>query len=280
MALKFNDTKRQHNRALVVDLLNLAFRWKHQGRSDYRYDLKKTIESLASSYKCGQIIITADWGSSTYRLNLLPTYKEGRKLLRKDQTDQDAMFFEEFIAEYLEAIKVLEGEYPVLRFEGVEADDIAAHVVNNKDRLELEYIWLISSDRDWDLLVQDGVSRWSYVTRKEITLDNWSEHYEVEPEDYISYKCLMGDKGDDVPGIEQVGPKRATELIETYGSAFDIYNSMPLPGKYKYIQNINDSGDLLLLNYELMDLITYCDNAIGQDNIEEIACQLGITPKV
>lgn len=280
MALKFNDTKRQHNRALVVDLLNLAFRWKHQGRSDYRFDIKKTIESLASSYKCGQIIITGDWGSSTYRKALLPTYKESRKKLREGQSDQDAMFFEEFIAEYLEAMKVLEEDYPVLRFEGVEADDIAAHIVNNKDRLELEYIWLISSDRDWDLLVQEGVSRWSYNTRKEVTLDNWYEHYDVAPEDYISYKCLMGDKGDDVPGIAQVGPKRASNLIEMYGTAFDIHCSMPLPGNFKYVENVNNSGDLILLNYELMDLITYCDEAIGQDNIEEIACQLGITPKV
>jgi hypothetical protein len=26
----------------------------------------------------------------------------------------------------------------------------------------------------------------------------------------------------------------------------------------------------LLVNYELMDLITYCDDAIGADNIEDI----------
>ena len=30
----------------------------------------------------------------------------------------------------------------------------------------LEYIWLISSDRDWDLLIQENVGRFSYVTRK------------------------------------------------------------------------------------------------------------------
>ena len=65
MALNFNSQRKTGT--LVVDGLNLAFRWKHAGRSDFRYEYIKTVESLADSYKCGQIIITADQGSSTYR---------------------------------------------------------------------------------------------------------------------------------------------------------------------------------------------------------------------
>ena len=53
---------------------------------------------------------------------------------------------------------------------------------------DLEYIWIISSDRDWDLLIQENVGRFSYVTRKEVTLDNWETHYDVSPEEYISLK--------------------------------------------------------------------------------------------
>ena len=42
---------------------------------------------------------------------------------------------------------------------------------------------------------------------KKLRLDNWKEHYEVEPEDYISLKCLTGDKGDNVPGITELDLK-------------------------------------------------------------------------
>jgi DNA polymerase-1 len=73
---------------------------------------------------------------------------------------------------------------------------------------------------------------------------------------------LTGDKGDNVDGIPGIGPKRATDLIHQYGSAFDIYDAIPLEGKYKYIQALNESGDLILQNYKMMDLITYCDEAI------------------
>ena len=143
------------------------------------------------------------------------------------------------------------------------SSDLTAYGINE--------IWLISSDRDYDLLVQHKVSRFSYVTRKEVTIENWAEHYSVSQEEYISMKCLMGDSGDNVPGVPKIGPKTAQKLIEQYGSTMDIAASLPLPGKYVYIKNLNDFWQAnLLRNYQLMDLVTFCDDALGSDNIKEI----------
>ena len=275
MAFNFTDKiLDDENTALVVDALNLAFRWKHQGRTDFRYEYEKTIESLAKSYSCKKIIITADWGSSTYRKEISPDYKQNRKEKFANQSEEEKIAFEEFFEEFEASLEILSEKYPILRYKGVEADDIAAHLVKYRDKYELECIWLVSSDRDWDLLIQENVGRFSYVTRKEVRLDNWKEHYEVEPEDYISLKCLTGDKGDNVPGIPGIGPKRAVQLIKDYGDAMDIYNATPIPSKYKHIQALNENAEQLLTNYELMDLMTYCDDAIGKENISDIGCKL------
>jgi hypothetical protein len=60
-------------------------------------------------------------------------------------------------------------------------------------------------------------------------------------------------------------------LIEIYGSALDICDAMPLEGKYKYIQSLNDFGaDNIMRNYELMDLVTYCEEAVGSENVTQI----------
>jgi len=258
------------NSTLIVDALNLAFRWKHQGRTDFRYDYQSTVKSLAKSYDCKNVIITADWGSSSYRKAISPDYKQNRKDKFAEQSEAERIAFEEFFEEFEASLEVLAEDYPVLRYKGVEADDIAAHLVKFKDKYDLEYIWLISSDRDWDLLIQENVGRFSYVTRREVRLDNWREHYDIDPSMYISMKCLTGDKGDNVPGIPGIGPKRATQLIEQYGSAWDIYEAVPIDSKYKYIQELNANCEQLLVNYELMDLMTFCDDAIGQDNIVDI----------
>lgn len=76
--------------------------------------------------------------------------------------------------------------------------------------------------------------------------------------------------GDNVPGVTGVGPKRSAELIRQYGTAFDIVAALPIASKYKYIQELNKCGDTILLNYQLMDLVSYCDEAIGADNCKEI----------
>lgn len=257
---------------LVVDALNLAFRYKHSGATDFAEDYLRTVNSLKKSYKASHVIIACDQGSSSYRKALSPEYKQNRKDKFAEQTDAEKAAFELFFEEFTNTLEHIQAntDYPVLRFPGVEADDIAAYIVSKKSSLPFDDIWLISSDRDWDLLVAPGVSRFSYVTRKEVTLDNWNTHYEFSPEDYISIKCLMGDSGDNVLGVPGIGPKRAVALVSEYGSCYDIAANIPLGGKYKYIQELNKCKNLLLLNYQLMDLVTYCADAIGEANIKTI----------
>ena len=60
------------------------------------------------------------------------------------------------------------------------------------------------------------------------------------------------------------------EIRSKYDTAYDVYANLPINSKYKYIQNLNSFGDQLLINYELMDLLTYCEEAIGEENIKEI----------
>ena len=271
MSFSFNEiTKNVHNKTLVVDALNLAFRWKHQNRTDFRHEYVDTVESLAKSYKCENIIITADQGASSYRKNILPSYKQNRKDKYSVQTEEEKVAFKQFFEEYERTLDILRETSTVVRIDSTEADDLAAHIVKHKVKYGIGDIVLISSDRDWDLLIQEGVMRFSYVTRKEVTVDNWDEHYEVSREQYACFKCLTGDKGDNVPGIAGIGPKRASALLQEYGSAYNIYDNLPIPGKYKYIQELNASEDLILKNYELMDLLTHCDDAIGTNELPEL----------
>ena len=254
---------------LIVDSLNIAFRWKHQGVTDFKHDYVRTVESLAKSYNAGTIVIAADGGSS-YRKEIFPEYKANRKVKYAEQTPQEEKEFAMFMAEFSNTLTLLKEKYPVFQFKGVEADDIAAYISMNLDKYGLDECWMVSSDKDWDLLINDRVSRFSTVTRKETTVHNWDEHYDFEIPDYITFKCLTGDKGDNVPGIPGIGPKRAVQLMEQYGDVFDIYDACPIEGKYKYIQSLNENAEQLLINVELMDLVTYSEQAIGEQNIEVI----------
>jgi len=270
-------TNLPHDNVLIVDAMNLAFRFRPYKPSEvvgkFADEFVATIESLARSYDAGQIIVCADMKGSRYRRELYPDYKANRKELAEAQSEAEKLQSQAFFAEYERCLEVADKRHLVLRYEGVEADDLAAYLVTRRRDFGFNQIWLISSDRDWDLLVKDDVSRFSTVTRKEITVDNWP--HEVPPEQYLCYKCLMGDKGDNIPGVPKVGPKTAAKLLAEHGSSFDIADSLPLPGKYVYIQNLNAFGkEGIFLNHELMDLETYCEEAIGADNVRDIGMRL------
>ena len=55
------------NNILIVDSLNLAFRYKHTKRRDFAEDYYRTVKSLAKLYAADRIILACDWGKSRYR---------------------------------------------------------------------------------------------------------------------------------------------------------------------------------------------------------------------
>lgn len=267
MSKSFQQVSEQENSLMIVDALNLAFRWKHSGATDFAEDYKRTVDSLKKSYKAKWVIIAADQGSSSYRKSIYPEYKQNRKDKFAEQTEAEKAAFEMFFEDYQKTLDHLREStnYPVIQFKATEADDIAAYITSVTKQYPVEHTWLISSDKDWDLLINENTSRFSYVTRKEVTANNWHTHYDFPHEDYISVKCLMGDSGDNVIGVEGIGPKRAKALVEEFGTALDIVAALPIQSKLKYIKSLNDSGDKIMLNYQLMDLVTFCRDALGEN---------------
>lgn len=256
---------------MVVDAINLGFRFLHSGQLEFVDDYIKTVQSLAQSYKAGRVIVACDKGASSYRKRIYPEYKANRKEKQALQTLEEKAKFEAFFQEFERTLLALDELYTVLRYEGVEADDIGAYLVST---LMYKHLWLISTDKDWDLLVSDKVSRFSYVTRKETTLDAWP--YECTPESYLGLKVLSGDAGDNITKPEGLGPKRSLALLEEYGDIFGVIEAIPLPGKQKYIQSLNASKDLLYRNIELMDLVSFCREAIGEENLKDINERLNL----
>ena len=62
-------------------------------------------------------------------------------------------------------------------------------------------------------------------------------------------------------------------MLEEYGDVFDIYDAIPIDSKYKFIQNLNANKEQLLINVELMSLLDYCDDIIG-DNAEDLTSRV------
>lgn len=272
--INFNDTISSDNNLLIVDALNLSFRFRNHGKSFQPFASKyvDTVKSFAQSFKCGKIIITADKGSSTYRKEIYPDYKLNRKEKFESQSDSEKEEFAKFFTELELALDLCqEAGIPVLRFQGVEADDLSAYIVK-KYHLRFDSIYLLSTDRDWlQLLTYSNVTQFSYTTKKEISQHNWDEHFDYPLEHFIHIKALEGDTGDNIYGIPSVGPKRAKDLIAQYETVFDLYEAADsLPDKPAFMKNVKQHKETLMLNIQLVDTIAFCEDAIGVDNLAEV----------
>ncbi|QKN84898.1 flap endonuclease [Vibrio phage AG74] len=260
------------NNLLIVDGLNLAFRYKHRGTSDFAADYVKTINSLAKSYHAREIVVLVDYKGSWYRKDIHPKYKFDRKAKFADQTDEEKLAAEMFFEDFNKAVELCECNFHVVKMEGVEADDNAAYLVEAfEDGEVFDHIWMISTDRDWDELLGGTVSRFSYTTRKEYTIENFYEHHQCDdPEQYTSIKAIMGDPGDSVYGVGGIGAKRAYNLVRQYGDALDLATQLPIEGKQKYIIELNKSEEKLILNTQLVDLRSFHKEAIAFPSPENL----------
>ena len=131
MAITFSDlgNQIQNGNLLIVDGLNIAFRWKYSKQLEFKHDYVRTVESLATSYNCGNIVVLAD-GGSTYRKSIYPEYKANRKDRYAEQTEEEKKEFEQFMGEFSNTFSQLEKRgHLTIKQKGLEADDLAAWIV-------------------------------------------------------------------------------------------------------------------------------------------------------
>jgi 5'-3' exonuclease len=246
-----------YNNLLIVDANNLSYRWLQRPNYDsFGADFIRTIQSLSKSYEAARTIVCFDFGKSYYRMDMHEEYKGTRK---KPQDEEEVKKYEDFFAVLNALPDELDEE--VLKFRGVEADDILAYITQNISS-RYDHTWIVSSDRDLYQLIDDNVSVFNIFGRKEVTVDSLMEDYGTTPYEYMLSRIIEGDKSDNILGIEGIGPKRAQGLAKDHKEFDKLLDSLPLKGRSKYIQNLNAGRDTLLRNEKLINLKKYCEEAI------------------
>lgn len=252
------------NHLLIIDSLNLAFRYK--GKPNFVGKYIGNIRSLGSFFNCKHIILVADWGSN-WRKEIYPDYKANRVEKRAAQTEEEAEEFKQFMDEYHKALRLLEREFNVFRFKGVEGDDIAAYIVT---RYEYYYdkVYLVSTDNDWTMLISDKTSIFNTRKNKEIDKATFIRDYGFSPALVAGKKAIQGDEGDNIHGVPGIGDKRSLAIMQQYPDIHDLINNIPVENKKKvgYINALNENKELVEQNLMLVDLPTYCAEALGASN--------------
>lgn len=147
---------------------------------------------------------------------------------------------------------------PCIEEEGLEADDIIACYVTAATRAGWK-VTIVSSDKDLMQLIDEeaGVDMLDTMNDRRIGRAEVLEKFGVPPEKVGDVLALMGDSVDNVPGVPGIGPKTASQLIQTYGDLDTVLASTDQISKPKLKQSLIDHADAARLSRELVRLV--CD---------------------
>ncbi len=175
------------------------------------------VHRYLKAFSPNQLCVAFDHSSKTFRHEAYAAYKGTRKPAPDDLKSQI-----DSIQEILTKMGIAH-----LCLPGYEADDLIGTLAK-KHQAAGHRVVILSGDRDLMQLIDDQIHLMYLTTSKSVdpftpfTLASFQATYGLTPEQYIDFKVLKGDTSDNIPGVSGFGDKRATQLLQTYGSLDQI----------------------------------------------------------
>ncbi|WP_448674090.1 DNA polymerase I [Pseudoxanthomonas mexicana] len=191
------------------------------------------------------VAFVLDASGPTFRDELYPDYKANRPPMPEDLRAQ--------VEPMIRIVQAL--GFPLLRVEGVEADDVIGTLALQGAAQGME-VTISTSDKDFAQLVRPGVALVNTMSGSRLdSADAVIEKFGVRPEQIVDFLALMGDAVDNVPGVEKCGPKTAAKWLGEYGTlAAIIDRADEIKGKIG--DNLRAALPRLPLNRELVTIKT------------------------
>lgn len=236
-------------RVVVIDAYNIGHIAFHtMGQLDYHgrrtgviYGFLLKVLQLAKTFRTNHFVFAWDSRNSLRKL-MYPTYKERdytKMVIRGTDEVMDYDALHEQMDQLYDVVLRRLGFANVLRYAGLEADDVIAAVVKNADVSvwcpTYEPDWAIAStDRDLYQLLTDNVFMYSVSSKRAFTKDDFIKRYDIKPRQWVEAKAMSGCDSDKIAGIEGIGDpakserSRALQIIRgelTKGGYVDTVNS-------------------------------------------------------
>lgn len=197
------------------------------------------MRKLQKDYPESQIIVIFDAKGKTFRNDMYPEYKANRPSMPDELRVQ--------IQPIHDIIKAM--GLPLLVIEGVEADDVIGTLAAQATQAKRDVI-ISTGDKDMAQLVNEHVSLINTMTDTFMDVEGVIEKFGVHPDQIIDYLSLMGDKVDNIPGVEKCGPKTAVKWLTAYKTMQGVIDNADAV-KGKIGENLRAALDFLPLSYEL-----------------------------
>ena len=224
------------------------------------------IKKVLIDHPDSPLAVVFDAKGKTFRHDMYSEYKANRPPMPEDLVQQ---------IEPIHRIISLMG-IKLIMIPGVEADDVIGTLAEQARQKKLNTV-ISTGDKDMTQLVCDNVSVVNTMSGELLDENGVMNKFGVGPELITDYLALIGDKSDNVPGVDKVGPKTAVKWLNEYKNIEGIKkNAESIGGKVG--ENLRSSIETLDLAHELVKIktdvpleMTIEDLAVSESDAEQLS---------
>lgn len=224
------------------------------------YGFTTMLRKLLHEEKPDYIAVVFDPGGKTIRHQEYSEYKAHRTPMPDDLRAQLP-----WVRKVLEAMGIA-----TVQMDGYEADDVIGTLARTASAAGIRTV-IASEDKDLLQLVDDNVRLRS--DRNQTRLYDAAEvekKYGVLPSQMADLLGLMGDNVDNIPGVPSIGPKRARELIQAYGSVEGAIDHAADLARFQYGRNLAEYADQAILSKHLATIYTELELPVELDDLRVV----------
>lgn len=197
------------------------------------------LRRLLDTYKPTEMGVVFDAKGKTFRNEMYAEYKATRPPMPDELRAQI-----EPLHEMIRAMGL-----PLISVPGVEADDVIGTLARQATEAKQKVV-ISTSDKDLAQLVNDYVTLIDTMSNKTYDIPGVVEKFGVPPERIIDYLALVGDKSDNIPGVNKCGPKTAVKWLGLYDDVNGVIaNADEVKGKIG--EYLREALPMLPLSYDL-----------------------------
>lgn len=208
------------------------------------YGVLNMINKLIKDYQPEHFAVIFDAKGKTFRDEMYPEYKANREAMPDDLSSQ-----------FQPLVDIIKAKgYPLLIVDGVEADDVIGTLAKLAEGQGVNTV-ISTGDKDMAQLVNDHISLVNTMSNTTMDSDGVVTKFGVRPDQIIDYLTLIGDKVDNIPGVDKVGPKTAVKWLTQYETLDNIIeHADEISGKVG--ENLRSSLNYLPLSKQLITIKT------------------------
>ena len=213
------------------------------------------IKKILIDHPESPLAVVFDAKGKTFRHEMYSEYKANRPPMPEDLVLQ---------IEPIHKIISLMG-IKLIMIPGVEADDVIGTLAEQAREKKLDTV-ISTGDKDMTQLVCENVSVVNTMSGELLNENGVLKKFGVGPALITDYLALIGDKSDNVPGVDKVGPKTAVKWLNEYNDIEGIKkNAESIGGKVG--ENLRSSIEMLDLAHELVRIKTDVPLDVGIEDL-------------